>query len=158
MSFGSIPETNVLSEGKFLDWFLRTITTFESKTIRNLNNFILNREHWVKDSSSEKHSLAPEGCRLKWLLDKFKADYQSLINDGTISDQIGMNDMATIIVASDFKDSDGDEINLTRDEELERGHIQSKKNEGSNKLENIKPQKKKSNRSYSGKDMITKEK
>ena len=96
--------------------------------------------------------------RLKWLLDKFKADYQSLINDGTISDQIGMNDMATIIVASDFKDSDGDEINLTRDEELERGHIQSKKNEGSNKLENIKPQKKKSNRSYSGKDMITKEK
>jgi hypothetical protein len=96
--------------------------------------------------------------RLRWLLDSFKSNYQSLINDGTISDQVGMNDMQTIIVANDFIDSDGDEINLTRDEVLERGHDQSVKNEGSNKLHNVKPQKKKSNRSYSGRDMISKEK
>ena len=174
MVFGNIPQTNVLSEGQFLNWYLSTITKFESKVKEDSHGrLVLNSEHWVKDSSSDKHSSAPEGwpahCeggmklvsitgRLRWLLDSFKSNYQSLINDGTISDQVGMNDMQTIIVANDFIDSDGDEINLTRDEVLERGHDQSVKNEGSNKLHNVKPQKKKSNRSYSGRDMISKEK
>ena len=169
MIFGNIPPTDILSEGKFLTWYLDTITKFESKVKKVNGKDVLNDEHWAKDDKSGKHSSAPEGwpahCagsmnlvsvtgRMKWLLNYFKSDYQALINKGTISDQVGMHSMQTIIVSSDFKDTDGDKIDQTRDEPREKGHEQSKANEGSNKLSNVTPQKKKSNRTYSKKNLI----
>jgi hypothetical protein len=173
MCFGKIPETDILSENKFLSWYLDTITKFESKVKKVNGKNILNDAHWVKDSQSNKHSAAPESwpahCeggmklvsitgRLRWLLGEFKNNYQNLINNGTISDQVNVNDMVTIIVANDFEDSDGEKINQTHDEVYEKGHDIAKGNEGSSKLENVKPQKKKSNRSYAKRNMIKKDK
>ena len=62
--------------------------------------------------------------------------------------------MSTIIVSNNFKDTDGDVIDQTANEIHEKGHRQSVANEGSNELKNVSPQKKKSNRSYSKKNLV----
>ena len=170
MVFGQIPELKVLSEGKFLQWYVDTITKFESKVKKDKNdNDVLNDTHWVQDSNTKKHSPVPESwpahCeggvkmaskagRVKWLLDSLLKDMGELTKKQVISNMTKMPDMSTIIVSNNFTDTDGDRVDQTADETLEKGHRQSVANEGSNELLNVSPQKKKSNRSYSKKNLV----
>ena len=63
-----------------------------------------------------------------------------------------------LVVKFGGKDSDGDMISLVDETETrERGHEQAVANEGDNSPENTKLQKKKSNRQYSKRTMISKE-
>lgn len=170
MCFGNIPELNILSEGRFLKWYLDTIIKFESKVKKDKNgNDVLNDAHWVKDSVTGKHSPVPESwpshCeggvnlaskvgRIKWLLDYLRKDMAELTKTQVVSNLNKMYDMSTIIVSNNFKDTDGDVIDQTANEIHEKGHRQSVANEGSNELKNVSPQKKKSNRSYSKKNLV----
>ena len=172
-SIFDIPEVNVLSEGKFLDWYIKVVKRFESKVI-NVNGVEeVNRKHWVKDKQTGRYSSVlngwPSHCeggikfksrkgRIEWLLGSLKEDFQELLRKNIISTNVVMPDMPTVMVSNNFEDTDGDEMDLTRDETYERGHITSKYNEGDDELSNIKPQKKKSNRSYGRKNIIIKEK
>ena len=170
MCFGNIPELNILSEGIFLKWYLYTIIKFESKVKKDKNgNYVLNDAHWVKDSVTGKHSPVPESwpshCeggvnlaskvgRIKWLLDYLRKAMAELTKTQVVSNLNKMYDMSTIIVSNNFKDTDGDVIDQTANEIHEKGHRQSVANEGSNELKNVSPQKKKSNRSYSKKNLV----
>jgi hypothetical protein len=172
MSYGQISEVDVLSEGKFLTWYINTITRFESKIKKSKSGKnVLNDTHWVQDSNTGKHSSVPESwpahCegginlvsktgRIKWLLDSLIKDMNELTKTQVISNMSVLPDMSTIIVANNFLDTDGDKIDQTTDEVFEKGHIQSKYNDGNNKVNNLAPQKKKSNRSYSKKNLIQK--
>ena len=164
----SIPETNIRSEVRFLQWFLDTITKFESKVKKDKDdNDILNDAHWVKDSATGKHSAAPESwpahCeggmkavsikgRMIWLLDSLLNDRAMLEREGIVSSNTTMPDMSTLMVSNDMKDSNGNTIDQTADEVYEKGHMTSKVNEGDNDLPNLKPQPKSDNRSYGGKN------
>ena len=163
--FGVIPKLKVLSEVNFMKWYLETITKFESHVLPGTTK--LNKLHWVKDSTTGKHSSFPDGwpshCeggmflnsiigRVKWLLQSLTADESKLLKNQTISDIVGTSNMSTVMVHNNMKDSNGNEIDLTAPGVREIGHMTSVANEGSDDLPNLKPQPKSDNRSYSKKN------
>ena len=165
MCFGSIPKLKVLSEGNFLKWYLKTVTEFESHVKPGTTE--LNDVHWVKDSTTGKHSPVPESwpshCeggmklnsivgRVKWLLESLRANESQLLKEQTISDIVGTSNMSTVMVHNNMIDSNGNEIDLTAPGVNEIGHMTSVANGGSDALPNTKPQPKSDNRSYSKKN------
>ncbi len=169
----SIPDIMILSEKNFMEWFLTTIKSFESKYKLVNDKKVINGEHWIQDPKTKRFSYFPEGypahCsggiklaskkgRLDWLLDKLNEDMDELIKNGTISNNTTMASWDDLFVLGEGKDSDGDMISLVDETETrERGHEQAVANEGDNSPENTKLQKKKSNRQYSKRTMISKE-
>jgi len=163
--FGEIPKLKVLSEVNFMKWYLETITKFESHVLPGTTK--LNKLHWVKDSTTGKHSSFPDGwpshCeggmflnsiigRVNWLLESLRADVSELLKEQTISDIVNTSNMSTVMMHNNMKDSNGNEIDLTAPGVREIGHMQSVANEGSDALTNTKPQPKSDNRSYSKKN------
>ncbi len=92
------------------------------------------------------------------MLDALNEDMDELIKNGVISNNTTMASWDDLFVLGDGKDSDGDKISLVDETETrERGPQQAVANEGDNSPENTKLQKKKSNRQYSKRTMISKE-
>ena len=163
--FGVIPKLKVLSEVNFMKWYLETITKFESHVLPGTTK--LNKLHWVKDSTTGKHSSFPDGwpshCeggmflnsiigRVNWLLESLRADVSELLKEQTISDIVNTSNMSTVMMHNNMKDSNGNEIDLTAPGVREIGHMTSVANGGSDALTNTKPQPKSDNRSYSKKN------
>jgi len=169
----SIPDIMILSEKNFLQWYLEKIKSFEAKYKSVNGKKVINDEHWIQDPKTKKFSHFPEGYpahssggvklvskkgRLDWLLDALNEDMDKLIKDGVISNNTTMASWDDLFVLGEGKDSDGDKISLVDETETrEKGHIQAVANEGDNSPENNKLQKKKSNRQYSKRTMISKE-
>lgn len=160
--FGTIPKFNILSDNKFLDWYLKTINNFEAKTMSNSSHYYKVNGKWayVQDGwpshCSGTYNAASKIGRIKWLLDALQNSMDELLRDRVLSNEHSMPDMPTIMSHNNHIDSEGNKINLAKTNvNYERGHENSKARGGDNSLDNLKPQRKESNRQYSDKDMIT---
>jgi|GEM_PF-6879406 hypothetical protein len=162
--FGTVPNFKILSDGEFLEWYLKTVQKFEAKTQSNSS-------HWWQNPNTQKWGAVQDGwpshCagsikaaskvgRIKWLLDALKSDMDELLKNRVLSSIHNMPDMPTVMVHNKHIDSEGKEINLAKTKiNYEKGHKKSKAHGGDNSLENLTPQRKKSNRQYNKKDIVT---
>ena len=79
-----------------------------------------------------------------------------MISEMIISTTTSMPSKSSVRAASGYRSNANVLIDPTKKsaDKYERGHVKSVKNEGSNDLNNIKPQIKKANRAQSGRNMV----
>jgi hypothetical protein len=93
---------------------------------------------------------------MKILINELNIDFKQLEKDRVITTTTTMAPKSEVLAINGFKSNVGKLINPTKSsaDKYERGHIQSRKNEGTDDASNLSPQIKVANRKYSGKNMI----
>jgi hypothetical protein len=168
------PDIDILSPKEMWIWFDLAIKKLNVKWISkkngtyNTESYIMTtnnkgkqvlttiQDSWASHKSGGWKTLSISG-RIDILIDKLNAESPILIKDNVIANKgISMPSMNTLIAITNSTDNYGNKIDYTSAEaaDLEKGHKTSRKNKGDNDTTNLAPQKKSSNRDYSGTNMI----
>lgn len=171
----TIPKMNILSVSSLFTWFTKKIQTLESRWIvvdesdenspKILNDksyqYDTNKQIVKKANSWPSHKdggykLASTIGRMRILINELTIDFKQLEKDRVITTTTTMAPKSEVFASNGFKSNVGKIINPTKSsaDKYERGHIQSRKNEGTDDALNLSPQIKTANRKYSGKNMI----
>ena len=163
----SSPKMKILSIGNLFTWFTTIIQILESKwespNVLNAKSYQYdtNKQIVKKADSWPSHKdggykLASTIGRMKILVNELNASFKQLEKDRIITTTTTMAPKSEVLAVNGFKSNVGILINPTKAsvDKYERGHIQSRKNEGTDDASNLSPQIKKANRKYSGKNMI----
>tara|TARA_Y100001973_G_C5179742_1_gene324106 strand:- start:90 stop:1790 length:1701 start_codon:yes stop_codon:yes gene_type:complete len=171
-----IPKIKILSEPLFVDAVikehLKLSVQYKSDGSVNTDSYIEDKSKPL-DKKTQKYPLMKRPDGYIKAFDDEKTDYWKTIESYLINwlidnqeeleklhiikDETSMPSKAQILVSNDFKEMrTGDDIPATEliRPEIERGHKISRKNKGDNSIENIEPQYKKDNRSYSDTNII----
>jgi hypothetical protein len=161
----------VLSIPQLFTWFTKTVETLTTpKFIDEISgDTIINDKSYTFDGSNiiEKADSYPSHKaggfnyvsiigRIKILVNEFNDSFNDLVKNRVISTTTTMPPKSQVLASNSYKSNAGTLIDPTKkaSDKYERGHVTSRKNEGSDELGNLKPQIKKANRSYSGRNMI----
>jgi hypothetical protein len=164
-SFGLNDSFNIIRVNQFLDWFLKTDKKLFSKVSKD------SKPHWEKTKMTNGKSkfVKVEGGypasygadnddtikdRLFWLVDEFKKEKQEFIDDGTISVTTPKPSSGDVMTHNNFKDADGNDVNLRLP--YHNGHKSPESKTGDNSLDNFVPQDPTDNQEYSDTELILK--
>jgi hypothetical protein len=167
----NIQKLKVLSTSRLLTWFTKRIETLNSEYLLDENKKeYLNEKSYVNDGkgavakadsypSHKKggYKLVSMTGRMKILVNELNESFEWLAKELIISTTVSMPKKSSVLAANDYTSNAGVLIDPTKksSDKYERGHVQSRKNEGEDVVSNLKPQVKKANRAYSGRNMIT---
>lgn len=170
----NIENMKIVSIPKFLTWFAAKLNDLTAEYIIDENgDEVINSKTYIhdgktlvaRDDSYESHKkggykLASIIGRMKILVNEFNTDYDELRKKVIVSEAKSMPSKAKVLGANNHKSTAGVLIDPTKksSDKYERGHITSRKNGGEDVVTNLKPQEKKANRAYSGRNMLTKKK
>ena len=171
-----IPKIAILSEPLFIDAFIKEHLRL---SVKYKSDGTVNTDSYMEDKSqplvtaTQKYPLIKRPDGYIKAFDDEKTDYWKTIQNylvnwlidnqeelkklQIIKDNTSMPSKEQIFVSNDFKEMrTGDDIPATEliRQKTERGHKISRKNKGDNSIENIEPQYKKDNRSYSDTNII----
>lgn len=166
----NVHQFKILNPGKFINWFLQ-----QCIRMQDTNNREDLDSHWYENHNPNTNKsdtkavtggwpdamsrgLAVDGTvtRIRWINKCVVNSKKQLESDGIIAPCLkSMPKINSLFVANDYKDSDGDEIDLTKPNNHHRGHDTSKANGGTNDIDNLYPQKKQSNLDYNTTNLIT---
>ena len=168
----NVQKLNVLSISRLLTWFTKTVETLNSPYLLDDNNEeYLNEKSYVNDGKGAvpkadsypshkkgSYKLPSITGRMKILVNELNESFDWLVKELIISTTTSMPKKSSVLAANNYKSNAGVLIDPTKksSKKYERGHAQSDKNGGDKNIGNIKPQIKKANRAYSGRNMITK--
>ena len=167
----NIQKLKVLSTSRLLTWFTKTVETLNSPYLLDENGEEhLNDKSYVNDGKgvvakadsypSHKaggYKLVSMTGRMKILVNELNESFEWLNTERIISTTVSMPKKSSVLAANNYMSNAGVLIDPTKksSDKYERGHVQSRKNEGEDVVSNLKPQVKKANRAYSGRNMIT---
>jgi hypothetical protein len=167
----NIQKLKVLSTSRLLTWFAKTVETLNSPYLLNENKEeYLNGKSYVNDGKgvvakadsypSHKaggYKLVSITGRMRILVNELNESFGWLVTERIISTTTTMPKKSSVLAANNYISNAGVLIDPTKksSDKYERGHVQSRKNEGEDVVKNLKPQVKKANRAYSGRNMIT---
>ena len=163
----------VLSIPQLFTWFTKTVDTLTTPefideltgdTIVNDKSYMYDGRNIVqKGDSYPSHKAGGFGYqsiigRIKILINEFNDSFDDLAKNRIISTTKSMAPTSQVFASNNYRSNAGTLIDPTKkaSDKYERGHVTSRKNEGSDELGNLKPQIKKANRSYSGRNMTKK--
>jgi len=168
----NVQNMKVISVPKLLTWFAAKLNDLTAEYIIDENgDEVINSKTYIhdgktliaRDDSYESHKrggykLASIIGRMKILINEFNVDYDELRKKIVVSEAKSMPSKSKVMGASGHKSTAGVLIDPTKksSDKYERGHVTSRKNGGEDTVTNLKPQEKKANRAYSGRNMIQK--
>lgn len=166
----SIRKFKILSTPKLLEWFIKTTESLVAEELPDENDVLqINEKSYTYDG---KHIIPKADSfyshrrggykyasiigRIKILVNELNESFDNLVSERIISTTTAMPSKSAVRVANGYMSNANILIDPTKKsaDKYERGHITSVKNEGSNDLNNIKPQLKKANRAQSGRNMV----
>jgi len=165
-----VRKMTILSTGELLQWFMKTTDRLNAleyevngEMVPNEESYVFDGKKWIpKDDSLPSHKKGGFKFksimgRMKIMINKLNEDFDELLKCQTISESTTMPSKANVLAANDYRSNAGVRINPTKSssDKYERGHVKSRKNGGEDVVTNLKPQIKKANRAYSGRNMIT---
>jgi hypothetical protein len=169
----NVQKFKILSAPRLLTWFTQTVEILSAKNLLDDNKQkVLNVKSYSFDNNkgivanadsypahkSGGYKLASITGRMKILINELNEKFNWLVDERIISTTTSMPKKSSVLAANDYVSNAGVLIDPTKksSEKYERGHITSRKNGGDDSVANLKPQLKKANRSYSGRNMVKK--
>jgi hypothetical protein len=169
----NVQKFKILSVPRLLTWFTQTVEILSAKNLLDDNKQkVLNVKSYSFDNNkgivanadsypahkSGGYKLASITGRMKILINELNEKFNWLVDERIISTTTSMPKKSSVLAANDYISNAGVLIDPTKksSEKYERGHITSRKNGGDDSVANLKPQLKKANRSYSGRNMVKK--
>jgi hypothetical protein len=170
-ALNNVQNMKVISIPKLITWFstkLNDLTaeylidengdeTINTKTYIYDGKALVARDDSYVSHKAGGYKLASIIGRMKILVNEFNTDYDELRKKNVVSEAKSMPSKGKVLGANRHRSNAGVLIDPTKksSEKYERGHVQSRKNGGEDVVTNLKPQVKKANRAYSGRNMIT---
>ena len=165
----NIPKLSILSDGKFLAWYLKKDVELREKWEDKKNKIPNSKSYHIVDGIIERRPDSyPAHCaggyklksiigRLRKLINELNDDFSVLKNDRIVSESTSAPKKSTVVVNNDWKSLGGGFIDPTKTsyDTIERGHKNAKALGGSYDDDNFVPEHKKSNRKRGARNIIT---
>jgi hypothetical protein len=170
-NFDNLRKLTVLSISQLFEWFAKKIDSLTVEYILDENGLeVENKKSYIVDGKNlvqraDSYPAHKSGGfklpsimgRMKILINELNEDFDGLVKQQTISENTSMPSKSKTLAANNFTSNAKVLIQVTKSsgDQYERGHVKSRKNGGEDRVGNLKPQTKKANRAYSGRNMLT---